>query len=284
MACCKKVSILITFITTVITAASATAASYSPEALNEVKSLALTIEHQGKQPIAIFDLDDTLINTRDRSLRIINEFILQADVQSRYPEETKDLSGLTDDEIGYLMADTLRARSVTNPAFLKEISDFWLARFFTNEYCSNDKPNPGAAQYVRRLHMAGVKIVYLTGRNVSRMHDGTLANLQKHGFPVDDDRAILMMKQDLKQDDLEYKKSTFPVIAQMGTVVGVFENEPANINAHHDAFPNAIAIFLDTIHSPKPDVPEQGVFWVKTFKVHRASGTARTKSSLAILL
>jgi histidinol phosphatase-like enzyme len=251
-----------------IASTTATAATYKPQALRDVKKMALATEGNGEQPVAIFDLDDTLINTRDRNLRIINDFIAQADIQARYPDESKNLAELTDNEISYLMADTLKARSVTNPAFLKEISDFWLARFFTNEYCSNDKPNPGAVKYVRRLYLAGVKIVYLTGRDIPRMHDGTLANLQKLGLPVDDDQAILMMKPDPKQDDLEYKKSMFPVIAQMGTVVGVFENEPANINAHHDAFPNAIAVFLDTIHSPKPDVPEQEVFWVQDFKSH----------------
>ena len=54
-------------------------------------------------------------------------------------------------------------------------------------------------------------------------------------------------------------------LAQMGSVVGVFENEPANINAHHDAFPNAVAIFLDTIHSKTLVVPESGISWVENF-------------------
>jgi len=66
-------------------------------------------------------------------------------------------------------------------------------------------------------------------------------------------------------DDLEFKKSQFRPLAALGEVVGVFENEPANINAMADAFPNAKAIFLDTIHSPKLDVPEDRVNWVRDF-------------------
>lgn len=252
-----------------ITALSTEAATYTPQALTYVEELASSAEQNGDQPVVIFDLDDTLMNTRERNLRIINDFIAQSDIQARYPEETQKLADLTSNDIAYLTADTLKARSVTNAAFLKELTDFWLARFFTNEYCAKDQPNPGAVKYVRRLYFSGVKIVYLTGRDIPRMHDGTVASLKAAGFPLDDDQAVLIMKPDPKGDDLEFKKSMFPEIAKMGTVVGVFENEPANINAHHEAFPNAIAIFLDTIHSPKPDVPAQDIFWVKDFKKPR---------------
>jgi hypothetical protein len=249
----------------VLIATQAQAETHNPEALRDVSGLALEIESGGQQPVAIFDLDDTLINTRDRTLRIINEFIAQTEIQARYPREVKNLQSLTDAEIKFQTADTLAAKNVTDPAFLKEVSDFWLARFFTNEYCANDKPNPGAAAYVRRLYMAGVKIVYLTGRDIPRMHDGTAENLQNLGFPLDGNQAQLIMKTDIQQDDLAFKKSMFPSIAQMGYVVGVFENEPANINAHHDAFPNAVAIFLDTVHSNTSVVPEVGISWVGNF-------------------
>ena len=47
----------------------------------------------------------------------------------------------------------------------------------------------------------------------------------------------------------------------------VFENEPANLNAMVEAFPLASAVFLDTIHSPRPDVPSEASQWVGDFRV-----------------
>ena len=250
----------------VAVATHAQAAPHDPEALQDVVNLALKVEARGQLPVAIFDLDDTVINTRDRSLRILNEFIAQPEIQARFPQEVKNLQCPQDSKIKFLMTDTLRAQNVTDPEFVKETNDYWATRFFSNESVANDEQNPGAAAYVRRLYMAGVKIVYLTGRDTGRMHDGTVENLKKLGFPLDDSRAILIMKTDVQQDDLAFKISMFPSIAQMGSVVGVFENEPANINAHHDAFPNAVAIFLDTIHSNTSVVPESGIFWVENFR------------------
>jgi hypothetical protein len=68
-------------------------------------------------------------------------------------------------------------------------------------------------------------------------------------------------------DDLVFKVSQFENVASLGQVVGAFENEPANINAMAAAFPSAVPIFLDTVHSPKPDVPGPRVQWVKDFSL-----------------
>jgi len=76
------------------------------------------------------------------------------------------------------------------------------------------------------------------------------------------------MKPDPKMDDLQFKRDAFAQIEHLGEVVGVFENEPANINAMADAFPGAVAVFVDTIHSPKPDVPAERVEWVRDFRIN----------------
>jgi hypothetical protein len=115
------------------------------------------------------------------------------------------------------------------------------------------------------LARAGAKIVYLTGRDIPRMELGTKANLIRNRFPMDPDHAELIMKPDPKMDDLKFKESQYSIIAAMGEVEGAFENEPANINSMADAFPNAQAIFLDTVHSPTHIVPEDRVEIVKDF-------------------
>lgn len=243
----------------------AQADTYEPEALEVVAERVEQASNQGKQAVVIFDLDDTLINTRERNLRILRDFASQPEIQASHPEEAQKILHIRLNEIKYLLGDTLKGIGITDEALLKNASDFWLARFFTNEYCALDKQNLGAAKYARRLARAGAKIVYLTGRDVPRMETGTIENLKKNNFPGVETQGLLMMKPTAQMDDLQFKKESFVKIAEMGEVVGVFENEPANINAMAEAFPDATAVFLDTIHSPKPDIPATGISWVKDF-------------------
>ncbi len=240
---------------------------YSPEALRQLIVQTEELAEQGKQPIVMFDLDDTLTNTRGRNLRILKDFASQSEIQSAFPEASQKVSEIQIDQIQYLLTDTMKNVGVTDADFIKRASDFWLAHFFTNEYCAKDEPNPGAAKYLHLLVRAGAKIVYLTGRDVPRMGEGTQRNLIRNRFPMNPNHALLLMKPDPKLDDLKFKESQYSVVATMGEVIGVFENEPANINSMANAFPQAHAVFLDTIHSPKPDVPQDRVEWVPDFKI-----------------
>lgn len=237
----------------------------SPEVLRHVIDRVEDSIAQGKQPVVMFDLDDTLTNTRERNLRILKDFAMQAEIRSTYPSDAEKIQGLGVEQIHYLLVDTLTEIGVTDAGLTKAASDFWLAHFFTNEYCAKDQANFGAAKYLNLLVRAGAKIVYLTGRDVPRMGGGTKANLIRNHFPMNPNQALLIMKPDPKLDDLKFKESQYAIVAAMGEVIGVFENEPANINSMADVFIEAEAIFLDTIHSPKPDVPEARVEWVKDF-------------------
>jgi hypothetical protein len=243
-------------------AGSAMAQEHNPEALTQVIEQVKQVRALGKQPVVMFDLDDTLINTRERTLRIIQDFAKQTEL---LPEDAQKLAALKIENIRFLMSDTLKEQGVLNPALAKNLGDFWASRFFTNEYSANDKQNPGAALYVREIVKAGAKVVYLTGRDAPRMQVGTLENLRKQGFPVNSSAALLMMKPNNSVDDLAFKRESFTQVAAMGEMIGVFENEPANVNAMADAFPAATAIFLDTIHSPTNIVPEARVSQVLDF-------------------
>ena len=123
----------------------------------------------------------------------------------------------------------------------------------------------GAAAYVQKLVSSGAKVVYLTGRDEQRMKIGTETNFRAHHFPLDGTHTVLLMKPTKDLDDLIFKKQAFNSISVMGTVVGAFENEPKNINAMGERFPEASLIFLDTIHSPAPDQTAAKVVWVKDF-------------------
>lgn len=231
------------------------AASYQPEALDRVKTQVQSEE----QSVVVFDLDDTLINTKERTHRVLREFA--GSVSDRYPYEASRLKTLQVRDTRYVLKETLAQLGIVNEEFLKEASAFWAPRFFSDRYVLGDKPIAGAAAYVRSLDREGAQIVYLTGRDRPNMGKGTEENLRRLGFP----KGELLMKPDAKMDDFSFKQSAIEHIRELGQIVGVFENEPANLNLLHEAFPDAIGVFVDTIHSPKPDRPYAGAAWVGDF-------------------
>lgn len=232
---------------------------------NKILQQIVEVASQGHTPVLLFDIDDTLVHTRERSQRIFREFAQQESIQSQYPDIAQKLLSVKMVEIKYKLNETFRDLGIANANVLKLANAFWLARFFTNEYAALDAPISGAAQFLNKVVKAGAKIVYLTGRDAPNMEMGTRSNLKRNFFPHSSENSILLMKPDIKMDDLIFKKDSFSKVAQMGRVIGVFENEPANLNAMMEAFPEAIGVFVETIHSPKPDVPNANAIWIKEY-------------------
>src|ERR1700722_8839731 len=111
--------------------ANARAATYHPEALEAVKDLAEAAKNEGKMPVAIFDLDDTLINTRERTFRIINDFINDNEVQRKFQPEVSALQNIKVSDIHFLLKDTLAGKGITNSDFVNAAQDFWNNSFFS---------------------------------------------------------------------------------------------------------------------------------------------------------
>jgi hypothetical protein len=243
------------------------AKSHDPNVLSLLLDrVGLTVQ-KGSQPVVVLDLDDTLIITRERNIRILQEFAKEPTTAAQYPDEAQQLSSLLVSEIKYSVSDTLKNIGIVNAEFHRLAQEYWSERFFTDKYCATDQPTVGAARYLHLLNRAGAKIIYLTGRDMPRMGKGTAYNLGRNRFPGPNQETVLMMKPDPKMDDLEFKKQALTEIALLGEVVGVVENEPANLNAMMAKWPQAIGIFLDTVHSSKPDQPDPNASWITNFKL-----------------
>ena len=204
-------------------------------------------------PVIIFDLDDTLTDSRERMLRVFH---------SLGPEFEK----LHYRDLQYEPGDTLKHIGYTDAAMIEKISNAWYERFFSNAYVAGDRALPGAVQYVQAVYDEGATIVYLTGRDAPRMKEGTLKSLKLNRFPLGK-RTILRMKPDKSLSDAQFKKSEIEWIGNQGDVVAVFENEPTNINLLVDGFPKSQPIFVDTIHSPKPVEPYPTIPWILDFRL-----------------
>lgn len=262
---CCALAVLALSLSTLASTPASERPQYAPSVLAQVRQKVEALAATGERALIVFDLDDTLLNTRERNLRLLHDFAKQASIKEKYPSEVKKLEGLGFGDISYLIKDTLRSRGIKNDEFIREMETFWAARFFTNPYCSKDAPIRGAVEYVNSLTQLGATVIYLTGRNWPGMGQGTVVNLTALGFPTDPSQAILLMKPQKEGDDLLYKKGMFAAIAKMGTVIAAFENEPANINEFQKEFSSATMVFVDTAHSPKPVVPNNGVQWIADF-------------------
>ena len=246
--------------------------------LAKVSRAAAKAAQTGKQPIVLFDIDDTLTDSGARNLRILKEFIAQPDVQAAHPQDAAKLEKiLTLAQMRYYYSDTFLEVGVHNPALLGRLQTFWKSHFFRNDYIPEDPAYPGAAAFVKEVVARGGIPVYLTGRWMSgatgSMEPGTLAGLAKHGFPRPDGiNAVLMLKPDEAQADADFKAGALKQIAGMGEVVGGFENEPKNINIFKARFPSGQMIFLDTKTAAEKDPATQkpidvagGIAWVGDF-------------------
>ena len=216
-----------------------------------------------KNPVIIFDLDDTLFYSSSRNLVIFQEFIKRKKIKKEFPYEVKQIKKIKRDQIEYRFDQTMNNLEISNVAFISQLKIFWRARFFSNDYVKEDEVIGGSVAYVNKLYNLGAKIVYLTGRN-NDMRSGTILSLKENKFPYSKN-AILITKKDKRMNDVIYKKSAFKDIELLGTVVGAFENEPKNLNAMLDYFPESTGFFLDIARKNKDDIPYSYVKWIKDY-------------------
>lgn len=243
----------------------------APDRAREAATLAAVLETvraaaaRGETPMVVFDLDDTLFDAGSRTLRILREYAVTPPARAACPALFRRLAGLRAADMAYDTAANLSRHGLESCPDAAGALAFWKARFFTDAYCAKDAPNPGARAYVARLHGAGARIVYLTGRDAPGMLQGTRESLARHGFPLGAGTELIL-KPRFEDDDTAFKESVFARLAAAGRVVACFENEPKNLNAMQRAFPGAHMVFLDTRHSPKPDRPAPGIPWVKDYR------------------
>lgn len=208
----------------------------------------------GPGALAVFDLDGCLFDNRPRQVQIYRVWASRNDVvelaalrvehfQSWSAVETFERLGLS----------ASRAQELADRS-----ADFWERWFFDDDYVTLDHALPGASRFVRRLHEHGARVLYLTGRTHNQRRS-TLANLRRHGFPVDDDGGNLRTKPGPHISDRDYKREAFEGIDLEGELACFMDNEPCHVNHAHLRFPEAAVVWLRTDHSPAAEPVVTGV-------------------------
>jgi hypothetical protein len=229
--------------------------------LEDVLERAAKAKADGRPVLAIFDIDGTILDPAGRTRDI---FVAALDgpnavVTPAHPELAQKMRALPLETIPYAPESTLALAGIRDTAWVRALMTRWSQEFFSNRYLLRDEAIPGAVPYLDSLHARGVTIVYFTGRDAPRMLGGTAQSLLERGFPVGVAGTMLILKPDRSVPDFDYKKDTLEDLARYGTVVGVFENEPRNINLLHERFPEAIAFYIDTRHSANAPPVQPGI-------------------------
>lgn len=211
----------------------------------------------GEEPLVVFDLDGTLYDNTHRTLRIMLEFAHTHALTQRALFDR--LRSIAPRDLLYRVGDTLAAIGFADPELATVLTDFWKARFFTDDYCLYDLPIAGAVELVNRVHKAGGVPCYLTGRDAPNMLAGTLKTLQRDGFPVGRADTRLILKPEFEMNDDLFKEGVIARLRKTGAVVGSFDNEPGLCNLFKSNFPDATVGWLNTSHAPgapelSPDV------------------------------
>jgi hypothetical protein len=234
---------------------------------NEVKTHIQGSKRDSK-PIILLDLDSTLYEVGPRTLAIIKEW-------NESPQTPLNIQSTLNEvalkHIGYSLSDMahnlgLHPSHPDTEHALNELKPFWWDRFFTNHYLLHDRPYPGAVEYTQNLFNMGAHLVYLTGREQSKMEEQTIHNLKRDNFPWCKNNTTLVMKPSGSVLDVAHKKNIKSFIDQNGTLLASFENEPINIVALSQVFPHAMHIFMDTVYSDHPTEPGKNLFRIKSFK------------------
>lgn len=227
--------------------------------LSEVEETTL---QKGKS-LAVFDLDSTLFDVSPRIQQILWDFAHDPKYSKLYPETVDILKNIQTQRKDWgIKQAILRAGLGEHSAeFHEDLRLFWKQHFFSNPYLEYDKPYEGAVEFVQELWEKGAEIVYLTGRDTFRMGQGSIRVLKKWQFPVDEERATLVLKPKAGMDDAQFKKDWFADRdLDIFSHVWFFENEPANLWEIQKHLPKVKMIFLDSTHSgkaePLPDIPK----------------------------
>jgi hypothetical protein len=207
--------------------------------------------------LAVFDLDSTLFDLTIRMCRIVDAFSEDPKFQHRYPRECELIRRLPVHSSDWGLGEALARVGITAEShheFYRDLHQHWATCFFSDSFLHHDEPLPGAVDFVRSLRSVGAEVMYLTGRDVPRMLDGTRRSLRERGFPLDEPGVELRLKPVAEWDDAEFKVDVIRECAHRFGRIYLFENEPVNLNLVAEELPDVRLVYIDTCHSGREDV------------------------------
>jgi hypothetical protein len=227
--------------------------------ITQIQNSLMQLKQAGQTPIAVFDLDETLIHSAKRKAMSFIKAIErnQALLNSQWPTETKMayekltysgdslIRGLSNQ---YDTAALFRKMGIRTASFVQKIDALALPIYLSNEFIYLDSALVGAVQLLNTVYRLQGKIYFVTARFKSTQYEETLRNLKTLGFLQGSQQSFVVLRND-NEGSLDFKKRVFAQInasrGQNQVVALVGENEPENMNAMLVQFPNAIPVFVE---------------------------------------
>lgn len=202
--------------------------------------------------LAVFDLDSTLFDIKERQRKIVLSFAQNPENQKLWPEETSALAKFELESSDFGIRKGLQRAGLLrdkHEGFIEALMKYWELWFFHNDFLEHDTPLPGAVEFVKALEALDADLMYLTGRDVPRMLDGTISSLKAIGFPIDKDHVELVLKPKPEIDDALFKSDVIKKVARRYHYVWLFENEPVNLNLIARESPKVKLVYIDSCHA-----------------------------------
>ncbi|PJB45235.1 MAG: hypothetical protein CO108_07775 [Deltaproteobacteria bacterium CG_4_9_14_3_um_filter_63_12] len=154
----------------------------APQTLLESRIEAALAQEQ--RPIAVvFDLDNTLVDTRFRTLRAAHLYAA-AHLDPEHP-----MARLTLEETPYDGAELAQLVGL-DPALHGEFFRYWEDFFWLGESFELDQGLPAAMQWAWAAEEAGFNVLYLTGR-IESLRSASEAQLRRLGLPFAGSKSLL---------------------------------------------------------------------------------------------
>ena len=221
----------------------------------EMERLRRAVVASGGTPMALLDIDLTLVDNADRNRAIWRDWMHT--LIGRWPEAKQRAIQAETMPIVFGVGENMATLGVEDPSLQEEGFRFWLEAFFSDEYARLDEPLDGANEAVQRLLDAGVTVAYVTARP-EKMVPVTVECLSRMGFPVGVAGTILATRPRAASSDEEAKGEAYEWLGALGTPILNADNEPGHVNATCMRFPEAMNVLVDTRHSPgAPDLSAQ---------------------------
>jgi len=228
--------------------------------------LARQVNASGQHPLALLDLDLTLIDNGPRTRAILNHWVsgLSGRLEgAQWDAAMERVQGMP--LVFSIRSNLLRVLGkeagevdVETAALAKEGFQLWLEHFFDPAWLVHDVALERAVEAVWELVKNDVTVAYVTARKVN-MVAGTVASLRNLGFPMGGPYSTLIMNDHPTRSDHDSKVVALEYCARLGTVVLNAENEPAHANAMHRRFPEALTVLIATRHSEPAPPLDAGV-------------------------
>lgn len=214
---------------------------------------------QSTTSLAVFDLDSTLFDVKARLEKVLMNFANEPEYQTRFPEQIKYFKNIQILKQDWGIKNVLIRAGLEghHHQFQNTVRDYWIKHFFSNELLVHDTPYAGAVEFVQNIAQTATEVVYLTGRDVHRMGQGSKKSLVDWGFPLDEMKQRLVLKPQKEMDDALFKRDWFKNLEKNKySKIWFFENEPVNINLIRKVCPDVEIVFFDSTHSGVDEAPD----------------------------